>query len=53
MSKFKLCMSIDVHFMFEQVIACQISKTCKIFIKNTHCSQVPWTNIVELLLSSI
>jgi hypothetical protein len=35
MSKSKLCMSIDMHFNFVPVFVCQISKTCKNFVKNT------------------
>ena len=37
MSHSKLCMSIDVHFIFVQVSACQMSKACKNFVKHTHC----------------
>ena len=33
----KSCASIDVQFIFVQVFACQMSKTCKNFVKNTHC----------------
>jgi hypothetical protein len=36
----KLCVSIDVHFIFVQVFACQVSKTCKNFVKHTHWLQV-------------
>ena len=35
MSKSKLCVSIDVQFIFLQVFTCQMSKTCKNFVKNT------------------
>ena len=37
MSKFKLCVSIDVHFIFVQVFVCQMPKTCKNFVKHIHC----------------
>ena len=36
MSKFKLCVSIDVHFLFVQVFACQMSKTSKNFVKHIY-----------------
>ena len=36
MSISKLCMSIDMHFIFVRVFACQISKTCKNFVKKIH-----------------
>ena len=34
LSNSKLCMSIDVHFYFMQVFACQMSKPCKNFVKD-------------------
>ena len=37
MSKSKVCVSIDVHFICVWVFACQILKSCKKFVKNTHC----------------
>ena len=37
-TKSKLCVSIDVQSIFVQVFVCQMSKTCKSFVKNTHCS---------------
>ena len=37
MSKSKLCVSIDMHFIFVQVFVCQMPKTCNNSIKNTHC----------------
>ena len=36
MSKFELCVSIDVHFIFVQVFTCQMPKTCKNFVKHIH-----------------
>jgi hypothetical protein len=30
--------SIDVHFFFVEVFACQKRKTCKNFVKHIHCS---------------
>ena len=33
----RLCMSIDVHFVFVQVFACQKRETCKNFVKHIHC----------------
>ena len=37
MLKSKSCVSINVHFIFVQVFACQMQKTCKHLHKNTHC----------------
>jgi hypothetical protein len=55
MSKFKLCMSIDVHFMFEQVIACQISKTCNFFYQkytllSSTLDKYCWVVIIKYLI---
>ena len=41
MSKFKLCMSSDVHFIFVQVFACQMPKTCINFVKHIHWPTMP------------
>ena len=37
-SKSKLHVSIDVHFIFVQVLLFHMSKTYKNFVKNTHCT---------------
>jgi hypothetical protein len=49
MSKSKLCVSIDVHFIFVQVFACQNAKTCNFFLvkhtlspTSTLASQLSW-----------
>ena len=36
MSKSKLCMPIDVQFIFVQFFVCQLSKTCKKLVEKTH-----------------
>ena len=45
MSKSKLGMSIDLYFVFVQVLACQVSNTCKNFVKNTHWSPLSNTKL--------
>ena len=35
MSNSKFCVIIEVHPFFVQVLVCQMSKTCKNFVKNT------------------
>jgi len=48
MSKFRLCLSVDMHLiLFLRFFACQISKTCKNFVKNTHCYK-SYTNAQEV-----
>jgi hypothetical protein len=37
MLKPKMCVSIDLQFYHVQAFACQMSKSCKNFVKNTHC----------------
>ena len=34
--QFELYVSIDVHFIFVRVFACQVSKTWQNFVKTTH-----------------
>jgi len=48
MSKSKLCVSIDVQFIYVQVFACQMSKTCNIFVKTTHWPHDPFNGIYQL-----
>jgi hypothetical protein len=58
MSKFKLCVSMDVHFYFVQVFARQKPKTCKNFVKHIHYSHLQvlvvlqnkshWINMMKL-----
>ena len=43
-SKSILCVSIDVHFIFVQIFACQMSKTYKNFVKITHCCSSLWNS---------
>ena len=40
MSKSKSCVSIAMQLIFVQVFECQIAKTCKNFVKHTHCSHI-------------
>ena len=66
-SKSKLCVSIDVHFIFVRVFACQISKTCKFFcqkhtlityfacmnhIYRNRCSLLVYTRLLTFLMSA-
>jgi hypothetical protein len=36
MSNSKLCVAIDMHLVFVQVLACQMLKTCKSLVKKLH-----------------
>ena len=50
----KLSVSIDIHFFLVHIFVCQMSKTCKHFIKNTHYfhPQAPVTTISNRALEN-